>query len=47
MGTFYSLVSLGDRLFTTEPNHGEIDEIDMNGTVRRVVDISERQLAQL
>ena len=40
-GTFYSLISLGDRLFTTEPNHGEIDEIDMNGTVRRVVDISE------
>ena len=40
-GTYYSLISLGDRLFTTEPNHGEIDEIDMNGTVRRVVDISE------
>jgi hypothetical protein len=40
-GTYYSLVALGDRLFTTEPNHGEIDEIDMNGTVRRVVDISE------
>src|ERR1700683_2258916 len=40
-GTYYSLVALGNRLFTTEPNHGEIDEIDMNGTVRRVVDISE------
>jgi hypothetical protein len=40
-GTFYNLISLGNRLFTTEPNHGEIDEIDMNGTVRRVVDISE------
>lgn len=40
-GTFYSLISLGDRLFTTEPNHGEIDEIGMDGTVRRVVDISE------
>jgi hypothetical protein len=40
-GTFYSLISLGDRLFTTEPNHGEIDEISLNGTVRRVVDISE------
>ena len=22
-GTFYSLISLGDRLFTTEPNHGK------------------------
>src|ERR1700689_1340941 len=40
-GTYYNLVALGDRLFTTEPNHGEIDEMDMNGTVRRVVDISE------
>ncbi len=40
-GTFYSLISLGDRLFTTEPNHGEIDEIGMDGTVRRVVDVSD------
>jgi hypothetical protein len=40
-GTFYNLIGLGDRLFTTEPNHGEIDEIGMDGTVRRVVDISE------
>ena len=40
-GTFWSLVAVGDRLFTVEPNHGEIDEISLNGTVRRVVDISE------
>ncbi len=40
-GTFYNLVSLGNKLFTTEPNHGEIDEIDSDGTVRRVIDISE------
>jgi hypothetical protein len=40
-GTFYSLISLGDRLFTVEPNHGEIDEIAMDGSIRRVVDISE------
>jgi hypothetical protein len=40
-GTFYSLVSLGNKLFTVEPNHGEIDEIDSNGTIKRVVDISE------
>lgn len=40
-GTFYSLVSLGNKLFTVEPNHGEIDEIDSNGTIKRVVDISD------
>jgi hypothetical protein len=40
-GTFWSLVSLGDRLFTIEPNHGEIDEIDAAGRIRRVVDISD------
>src|SRR5580704_11016570 len=40
-GTFYSLVALGDKLYTVEPNHGEIDEIDSNGNVSRVVDISD------
>jgi len=30
------LIGLGGRLFTTEPNHGEIDEIGLDGTVRRV-----------
>jgi hypothetical protein len=40
-GTFFNLVSLGDRLFTVEPNHGEIDEISAEGKVRRVVDISD------
>src|SRR6202042_254549 len=40
-GTFYSLISLGDRLFTTEPNNGETDEIDINGTVGGVVSVKE------
>ena len=39
-GTFWNLVALGDRLYTVEPNHGEIDEISPQGNVRRVVDIS-------
>jgi hypothetical protein len=42
-GTFWSLVSLGDRLFTTEPNHGEIDEITPDGNIQRVIDISDSQ----
>jgi len=41
-GTFYSLVSLGDRLYTVEPNHREIDQISTaDGSVNRVMDISE------
>jgi hypothetical protein len=40
-GTFYNLVAVGNKLYTTEPNHGEIDEIDSSGNVSRVVDISD------
>ena len=39
-GTFYNMVAVDDRLYVTEPNHGEIDEISMRGAIRRVVDIS-------
>jgi hypothetical protein len=42
-GTFYSLVALGQRLYTVEPNHGEIDEIGPQGDVHRLVDISDNQ----
>lgn len=42
-GTFYSLVALGNQLYTVEPNHGEIDEIGPQGNIRRVVDISANQ----
>jgi hypothetical protein len=40
-GTFYSLVALGNKLYTVEPNHGEIDEIDASGNVSRMIDISD------
>src|SRR5664279_2998379 len=30
-GTPYSMISLGDRLFSLEPNHGELDEMSLNG----------------
>jgi hypothetical protein len=39
-GTFWNLVALGDRLFTIEPNHGELDEIGPQGNIHRVLDIS-------
>ena len=42
-GTFWSLVALGNRLFTIEPNHGELDEIGPQGNIRRVIDVSYSQ----
>jgi hypothetical protein len=29
-GTWYSMLSLGNDLYPVEPNHGEIDKIDLN-----------------
>jgi hypothetical protein len=40
-GTWWNLIAVGDRLYTTEPNHGEIDVVHLDGTVHREVDISE------
>jgi len=42
-GTWYSMLSLGNDLYAVEPNHGEIDKIDLNGNISRVVDISASQ----
>lgn len=43
-GTWYSMVSVRDRLYAVEPNHGEIDRIDLRtGRVHRVIDVSARQ----
>jgi hypothetical protein len=39
-GTPYSMISLGDRLFSIEPNHGELDEMSLNGDIHRIIDIS-------
>ncbi len=39
-GTPYSMISLGNRLFSIEPNHGELDEMSLNGDIHRIVDIS-------
>jgi hypothetical protein len=39
-GTPYSMISLGDRLFSIEPNHGELDEMNLKGKIRRIIDIS-------
>ena len=42
-GTFYSMIAQGGKLYIVEPNHGELDEVALNGTMRRVIDISASQ----
>lgn len=47
-GTWYSMVRVGNDLFAVEPNHGELDEIELSRsgaatTIRRVADISASQ----
>jgi hypothetical protein len=39
-GTWYSMVSVRDRLYAVEPNHGEIVEVTREGRISRVVDVS-------
>jgi hypothetical protein len=42
-GSWYALVEHDGRLFATEPNHGELDEISQHGNIHRVADISASQ----
>jgi hypothetical protein len=42
-GTWYSLVSVGNTLYTVEPNHGELDKVTQRGQISRVIDISASQ----
>lgn len=39
-GTWYSMLRVGNALFTIEPNHQELDRVTRGGDVRRVVDFS-------
>jgi hypothetical protein len=42
-GIFYSLMAHGDRLYTVEPNHGQVFSITPEGKVREEIDISEAE----
>lgn len=42
-GTFYSLIAYQDRLYTVEPNHGQVFSISPTGDVNEVTDISEAE----
>jgi hypothetical protein len=39
-GTLYSMISLGDRLITVEPNHGQVISVTPDGRIKQVIDIS-------
>jgi hypothetical protein len=39
-GTWYSMVAVHDLLYSTEPNHQELDRITRSGHISRVVDLS-------
>ncbi len=45
-GTWYSMVALGHRLYTTEPNHQVIERVTTHGDVTRVLDMSQNSLAK-
>ena len=42
-GTPYSMSAVNDELFVIEPNHGEIDRVQTNGKISRLIDISATQ----
>lgn len=42
-GTWYSMVAVRGALYAVEPNHGELDVISTDGTIRRIADISATQ----
>lgn len=39
-GTFYGLVAAKGALYAVEPNHGEVDRINLGGHVSRLIDVS-------
>ncbi len=42
-GVFYSLIAYQDRLYTVEPNHGQVLSISPRGEIDEVIDISEAE----
>lgn len=42
-GTWFSMVVVRGELYAVEPNHGELDVVSTDGTIRRIADISATQ----
>lgn len=39
-GTLYSAIAVDDKLYTVEPNHGQVLSVSKGGRIREVIDIS-------
>jgi hypothetical protein len=39
-GTWYSMVAAKGALYAVEPNHGEVDRVNLDGSIQRIVDVS-------
>jgi hypothetical protein len=39
-GTLYSMIALDGKLFTVEPNHGQVFSVTTKGEIKQVIDIS-------
>jgi hypothetical protein len=39
-GTLYSAIAVGEKLYTVEPNHGEVLSVSKSGDINQVIDIS-------
>ncbi len=42
-GTLYSMIAVDDRLYTIEPNHGQMFSVSRSGDIKQVIDISASQ----
>jgi hypothetical protein len=42
-GTWYSMITVEEKLFAVEPNHGEVARISLKGQIKRIIDISASQ----
>src|SRR4029077_1635819 len=42
-GDIYSMIAVEGKLYIVEANHGELDEISSDGTIRRIIDISAQE----
>jgi hypothetical protein len=42
-GTLYSMIPVGEKLYTVEPNHGQVISVTQNGQIKQVIDISASQ----
>src|ERR1700722_14817606 len=39
-GTLYSMIAVGNSLYTVEPNHGQVFSVSPSGAIRQTIDIS-------